>query len=113
MKACVWYDVVEKAPPRSGYYLAFRGMSMGDNTTAVEYFYYNTRTKEWRDGDYSTAHWVNVCYWTEADPADWYDKYRIVQRRNEMSTAEQDAWIAVQKAIEQYEIIRQLSKQGA
>ena len=110
MKACVWYDVEEKSPPKTGYYLAFRGMSMGDNTTAVDYFYYNTRAKEWRDGDYSSAHWVNVCYWTEADPADWYDKHRVVQRRNEMSTAEQDAWTAVQHAIEQYEIVRQLAR---
>lgn len=110
MKACVWYGVDEKLPPQNGYYLAFRGMSMGDNTTAVDYFYYNTRTKEWRDGTHSTSYWVNVCYWTEADPANWYDKYRIVQRRNEMSTAEQDAWTAVQHAIEQYEIVRQLAK---
>ena len=110
MKACVWYDVNEKAPPRSDYYLAFRGMSMGDNTTAVDYFYYNAKTHEWRDGDYSTAHWVNVCYWTEADPAAWYDKYRIRQRIDKISPAEQDAWEEVQRAIERYEMVKALTR---
>ena len=109
MKACVWYGVDEKLPPQSGYYLAFRGMSMGDDSTAVDYFYYNTREREWRDGDYSAAHWANVCYWTDADPADWYDKHRIVQRQNKMSAAEQDALEAVKQAIERYEVVRALA----
>jgi hypothetical protein len=107
MKACVWYRVDEKTPPRSGYYLAFRGMSMGDDTTAVDYFYYNAKQHEWREGDYSAAHWANVFYWTDADPKAWYDNHSPRKEVN-TSVAEQDALAAVKQAIERYEMVRAL-----
>jgi hypothetical protein len=99
----------EHCPPRSGYYLAFKGMSMGDDETKADYYYWNSRSAEWRDSAYSGSHWANVIYWTDADPARWYDEYdRRAQR--EMSVAEQDAWRAVQEAIERYEVVRNLAK---
>lgn len=110
MKACVWYTVDEKIPPRTGYYLAFKGMSMGDDETGCEYYYWDAKRAEWRENQISQAHYVNVVYWTEADPSSWYNKYRIVQQSSEMSVAEQDAWAEVQKAIEQYEMIRALAR---
>ena len=110
MKACVWYDMDEKIPPVSGYYLAFKGMSMGDDETGCDYYYWNAKSAEWRDSQISTAHYVNIVYWTEADPAAWYDKYRIRQKSGALSPAEQDAWNAVQQAIEKYEMVKALTR---
>lgn len=110
MKACVWYDVDEKLPPKTGYYLGFKGMSIGDDETGCDYYYWDAKKAEWRDSQISNAYYVNVVFWTEADPSDWYDKYRISQRKNKISTAEQDAWQAVQQAIEKYEMVRALTK---
>lgn len=109
MKACVWYDMEEKSPPQSGYYLAFKGMSMGDDETGCDYYYWNAKSAEWRDSQISTAHYVNIVYWTEADPAAWYDDYNVRARR-EMSVAEKDAWDAVKAAIERYEVVKNLAK---
>ena len=108
MKPCVWYDVDEKLPPKAGYYLGFKGMSMGDDETSCDYYYWNSRTQEWRDSEYSGAHWANVVYWTDADPQAWYDGHNL--RRRKRSAAEQDAWEAVLRAVEQYEIVRNLVK---
>lgn len=110
MKACVWYTMDEKIPPQSGYYLAFKGMSMGDDETGCDYYYWNAKSAEWRDSQISMAHYVNIVYWTEADPAAWYDKYRIRQKYGALSPAEQDAWDAVQQAIERYEVVKALAQ---
>lgn len=108
MKACVWYTMDEKIPPKTGYYLGFKGMSMGDDETGCDYYYWNAKSAEWRDSQISNAYHVNVVYWTEADPAGWYDKYRIRQKYGALPPAEQDAWDAVQQAIEKYEMVKAL-----
>lgn len=113
MKPCVWYSMEEKCPSDSGYYLAFKGMSMGDDETKTDYYYWNAKSAEWRDSKLSQAHWANVIYWTDADPADWYSNYSVLPRsksKRQASVAEQDAWDAVKAAIERYEIVRQLVK---
>ena len=111
MKAGIWYEVDEKIPPRTGYYLAFKGLSMGDDELNTGYYYWNAKSAEWRDSSLSIARSVNIVYWTEADPDDWYEKYSM-RRRDEISTAEKDAWTAVEHALEQYEIVRQLAKKS-
>lgn len=109
MKTAIWYDVDEKIPPRSGYYLAFKGMSMGDDETKTDYYYWNAKFAEWRDSKLSHAQYANVIYWTEADPDDWYEKYSL-RTRAEVTAAEKDAWAAVEHALEQYEIVKALAK---
>lgn len=109
MKAGIWYDLDEKTPPRTGYYLAYKGMSMGDDETNTGYYYWNARRREWTDSSMSTARHANVVYWTEADPDDWYEKYDL-RRKHKVTAAEKDAWAAVERALEQYEIVRQLAK---
>ena len=115
MKPSIWYDVDEKLPPEKGYYLAFKGMSMGDDETRTDYYYWDPKYAEWRDYESRSAgHWANVIYWTDADPSDWYENYSMQPRKSKtkskVSVAEQDAWEAVQRAIEQYEIVRKLAK---
>jgi hypothetical protein len=108
MKTCIWYDVKEKLPPKTGYYLGFKGMSMGDDETGCDYYYWDTKRAEWRDSQISSAYYVNVVYWTEADPSDWYTNYHR-RTKEKMSPAEQDAWETLQKAIEQYEMVKILT----
>lgn len=109
MKAGVWYDMEEKCPPNTGYYLAFKGYSMGDDETGCSYYYWNAKAAEWRESQISSAYSVNVIYWTDADPDAWYKNYRL-RTRAEITEAEKDAWAAVEQALEQYEIVRALAK---
>lgn len=109
MKACVWYSVEEKAPPRTGYYLGFKGMSMGDDETGCDYYYWDARRAEWRDSQISNAYYVNVVYWTDADPSDWYNHHNM-HRPGKITQAEQDALAAVKQAIERYEIVKALAQ---
>lgn len=109
MKACVWYDVAEKIPPDPGYYLAFKGYSMGDDDTNTGYYYWDDKRAEWRDSSLSQSHYANVIYWTDADPDSWYEKHNM-RRRDEISVAEKDAWNAVLHAVEQYEMVKALTK---
>lgn len=109
MKTGLWYDVDEKLPPRTGYYLGFKGLSMGDDETGCDYYYWNAKSAEWRDSQISSAYSVNVIYWTDADPIGWYEKHSL-RRRNEITAAEKDAWNAVLHAVEQYEMVKALTR---
>lgn len=111
MKTGIWHEAEQKQPAKSGYYLAFKGMSIADNETKAGYYYWSSTSKEWRDSRISGAHWANVVYWTESDPAAWYDEPagRSKTKRT-VSVAEQDAWRAVEQALEQYEIVKRLAQ---
>ena len=109
MKACLWYDVDEKLPPKTGYYLGFKGYSMGDDETKSGYYYWDAKRAEWRDSSLSQSYYANVVYWTDADPGSWYKKYNM-RRRDEVTPAEKDAWNAVLHAVEQYEMVKALTK---
>jgi len=111
MKAGIWYDMEEKCPPQTGYYLAYKGFSMGDDETNTGYYYWDAKRAEWKDGTTGMSRHANVIYWTEADPDEWYEKYTMEGRRS-VSTAEKDAWAAVEHALEQYEIVRQLARKS-
>lgn len=110
MKPGIWYDVAENQPTTKGYYLAFKGMSIVGDEIKTDYYYWDPALSEWRDhASRGMGHTANVVYWTDADPAAWYDNYDRRARRK-WSAAEQDAWNAVLRAVEQYEIVRNLAK---
>jgi hypothetical protein len=109
MKAGIWYEADQKIPPQSGYYLAFKGYSMGDDEVNTGYYYWNAKKAEWTDSSTSMARHANIVYWTETDPEGWYEKYSM-RPRSEISEAEKDAWAVVEHALEQYEIVRTLAK---
>ena len=112
MKPSIWYTVEERQPPKTGYYVAFKGMSMGDDETGVAEYYWNQRTQEWRDSSVaSIGRWANVCYWCDAYPQEWYDQdSKRGQKTRTVTPAEKAAWDAVVKAMEQYEIIKALTQ---
>ena len=108
MKAGIWYEADEKIPPKTGYYLAFKGYSMGDDEPKTGYYYWNARHAEWLDSSTSMGRHANVVYWTETDPEGWYEKYSM-RPRAKITAAEKDAWAEVEKAVERYEIVKALA----
>lgn len=112
MKAHLWYGVNEIQPHKSGYYLTFVGATMGGGEPESSYNYYDKKKKSWRnyESDSSMSHWVNVVYWTDADPFGWYENSS--PRGEEPSEAEKLAWQNVLNAVEQYNIIRGLTSES-
>lgn len=112
MKTSIWYHTADKQPDKSGYYVAYKSYSMGDDSTNTGYYYYNKLANEWRDTSLSSSHWANVYYWSDADPEAWVDADPPVSKRKKAlddQLAVKAAWENVQRAIEQYEIIKGLS----
>ena len=112
MKTSVWYHVMDCQPDKSGYYMAFRTMTLGDDTCGVDYFYWNREAGEWRTDGTCHSHWANVYYWTESDPEQWVNADGPVRNRKtpRSNPALEAAWQDMQKAIERYEIVRALTK---
>ena len=108
MKTSIWYSVKEKQPSKTGYYLAFKGLTIGDDEIGTEYYYWDSNRREWRDSMISNAHYANVIFWTDADPAYWYEDDRA-WHTDEITPAEKDAWAAVQLAIDKYEMVKALA----
>ena len=117
MKPSIWYDVEQQQPAKSGYYIAFKGYSMGDNETGTGYYFWNAHEQHWQEHNIN-SHYANVRYWCDADPAVWYEEdsslrqagFRKSKPKRTMTLAEQDAWQAVKRAVEQYEIVKALTQ---
>ena len=117
MRTSIWYRTEERQPPKSGYYLSYRGWGMGgkaDGDHDHGYVYYDEKKNEWRDyeSEYS-GHYAIVYYWTDATPDEWTDQdppsIRI-KALKESNAAVQSAWENVQEAIRQYEFIKKLTE---
>ena len=111
MKTSIWHHTSDQQPDVSGYYLAYKSYSMGDNETDTGYYYYNKPANEWRDSKLSQAHYANVYYWTDADPDAWADSDPPLTQRKaaKANPALEIAWKNVEEAIRQYEIVKALT----
>ena len=113
MKTSIWHHTADKQPDKSGYYVAYKSYSMGDDSTNVGYYYYSAGANSWRDSSISSAHYANVYYWSDADPEAWVDADPPVLKRPAAVVATNPAleiaWNNVQQAIRQYEIIKALT----
>ena len=113
MKTSIWYHTEDQQPPKSGYYLSYRGWGMGgkaDGDHDHGYVYFDKKKNEWRDYD-SGGHYAIVYYWTDATPDEWVDQDPPITKRKkhrEDNPALQIAWERVQESIRQYEIVRSL-----
>ena len=112
MKTSIWYHTADQQPEASGYYVAYKGMSMGDDSSNTGYYYYNKSSGEWRDSSLSTAYYAKVYYWTDADPEQWVNNDPPVSQRKKIlqdNPALEIAWKNIEEAIRQYEIIKALT----
>ena len=115
MKLSFWYHTADRQPPKSGYYLAYRGWGLGgkaDGDHDHGYVYYDKRNNEWRDYEF-TGNYAIVYYWTDAVPDEWVDSDPPVSQRkksaNAMPAAEKIAYDQMIAAIENYKTIKALS----
>lgn len=119
MRTSIWYRPAQHQPESSGYYLSYRGWGMGgkaDGDSSYGYLWYSKKTNKWYEyqSDERSMHpsTCTVYYWTDATPDDWIDSDppSIVLRnmKKENNVALKDAWDQVQKAIHQYNMIKQL-----
>ena len=111
MRTSIWYHTADQQPEKSGYYMAFRTISLADDSCGVDYFYWNKAEGQWRTDNTAYHRWVNVYYWTESDPEDWVDSDPPLAYRKKAKSnpALEIAWNNVQEAVRQYEIIKALT----
>jgi hypothetical protein len=112
MKTSIWYHTADRQPNKSGYYLAYRSYSMGDDTTDVGYYYWDAKIQSWQKDCWPNSQWANIYYWSDADPESWVDSDPPVTQRKKVlrkNPALEIAWKNVEAALRQYEIVRTLS----
>jgi hypothetical protein len=114
MKTSIWHHNADRQPDKSGYYLAYKSYSMGDDSTSAGYYYYSKTSGTWRDSSLHSAHYANVYYWTDATPDDWVDNDQVRVHRQTISNNPtlNSAWQDVLAAIEKFKIIEALVKQA-
>jgi hypothetical protein len=110
MKTAIWHHTADRQPDKSGYYLGYRTMTLADDTTGIDYFYWNKEEGEWRTDSTCHSRWANVYYWSKDDPEDWVNSDPPVRKRTKLkdNPALDIAWQNVERAVAQYELIRSL-----
>ena len=102
----IWYEVSDQLPKKSGYYLAYRAESLGDDSTDVGYYWYEAVSKKWRSGVHAGSHWARVVFWSDADPYEWAQ----TPTSHTPAAAETAAWQEVVEAIERYKLVKALTQ---
>jgi hypothetical protein len=89
---------------------SFAAMTLADDTTGIDYFYWNKEEGEWRTDSTCHSRWTNVYYWSKDDPEDWVNSDPPVRKRTKLkdNPALDIAWQNVERAVAQYELIRSL-----
>lgn len=117
MRVSVWYRTELQQPPKSGYYLSYRGWGMGgkaDGDHDHGYVYYDKKKDMWRDYQDVNSGYAIVYYWTDATPDDWTDQdppsVKLRKLKEEHNVALESAYNDVLIAIDKYNIIKELVK---
>lgn len=95
----VWYSIEEKSPDSSGWYLAYKDISMGDDYTDLKYFYYDKTMDKFFNSP--SGSWENVRFWTDINEEQF--KYKL------LNTSEKIAADNAIKSIHNYNLITGLS----
>lgn len=102
----IWYGVEDRLPEKSGYYLAYRAESLGDDTIDVGHYWYSKNQKKWYENSRSSSPWARVVFWTDADPFTWAQTLTS----HTPTAAETAAWQEVVEAIERYKLVKALTQ---
>ena len=111
MRTSIWYRTELKNPDKSGHYLAYRGWGMGgkaDGDHDHGYMYYDKKTDRWYEYR-DLRDTAIVYYWTDATPDDWTEQDLHKQKQKYNVTLD-DAWKKVVEAVDQYNMLRELTK---
>ena len=104
MKTSFWYHVDEKLPNAAGSQLVFMGPTFGGEG-GIDTAYFAGADTGWRESVATHSHRANVVYWCDADPWEWYENTYVIKH----TPALDDAWAAVQDAVNKYEMLKALT----
>lgn len=102
----VWYNMGDKTPSDSGFYLAYKLPTIGDDSQGYDTFYWDKEEKEWREFQSRRSHTVRVNYWS-AFPGPLHN---IPEHVVMPTVAEIDAWKNVEDAISKYNMVKELAR---
>ena len=108
MEISVWHHGKEQQPHQSGYYLAHREMTMGNDHEEVGYFWWDKDNRQWREYSNRSSTALKISYWCDANTSEWSEKYYAESK--EVTAAEAAALEEVVRAVERYRTVRALSR---
>ena len=103
MITTIWKHVNDSIPKQTGYYLAYKMSTLGDDSEGFGLYYWSEYHKVWRESIATHSYTIQVSIWSilpEHDP----DNYQPIRP----TVAEIDAWKNVQDAVDKYNMIKEL-----
>lgn len=105
MFTSIWYRVEDKKPEVTGYYLAYKKSSLGDDEEGFGCYFWNAQYSTWSESAAPNSHVILVSIWSEMPEHD-PDNYSY----HTPSVAEIDAWENVENAISKFNMVKELSR---
>ena len=78
---------------------------MASDDSGVTTSYWDQARLGWRESQAPHSAWANVVYWSDADPAEWYENTYVIKH----TPALDEAWAQVQDAVSRYEMLKALT----
>ena len=103
MITTIWKHVNDSIPKQTGYYLAYKIATLGDDEEGFGLYYWRNEAREWKMSIAPHSYNIKVSIWSilpEHDP----DNYQLTRP----TVAEIDAWKNVQDAVDKYNMIKEL-----
>jgi hypothetical protein len=105
MITSIWYYIEDHRPTQTGYYLAYKKPSLGDDSEGYGVYYWDNEYTDWRESAAPHSHGMRVSLWAELPAHDPHDS-----TIHAPSVAEVDAWNNVIDAISKFNMIKELSR---
>jgi hypothetical protein len=105
MITSIWYHIEDHRPTKTGYYLAYKKPSLGDDSEGYGVYYWDSEYSDWRESSSPHSYGLRVTLWSELPAHDPYDS-----DTHAPSVAEVNAWENVVDAISKFNMIKELSR---
>lgn len=105
MITSIWYHIEDHRPSKTGYYLAYKKPSLGDDSEGYGVYYWVERDSCWRESSAAHSYGLRVSLWSELPAHDPH-----ISATHAPSIAEVDAWRNVEDAISKFNMIKELSR---
>lgn len=108
MHTSIWYHIADYRPSKTGYYLAYKLPSLGDDEEGYGVYYWDNEYTDWRESAAPHSYGLQVSVWTEYPEHESIAHRRIGRITQTPSVAEIDAWNNVLDAISKYNMVKTL-----
>jgi hypothetical protein len=105
MITSIWYHIEDNRPTKTGYYLAYKKPSLGDDSEGYGVYYWDNEYTDWRESAAPHSYGMRVTLWSELPAHDPYDS-----TTHAPTIAEVDAWNNVVDAIDKFNMIKELGR---